>query len=76
MGLDLSFGDVHYFFCEPARRPLHHRFDKASYVYLYSAGIKGRVEIANNAGTPQQDAFSGCRWTVNCLYLLCVGADC
>ncbi|KAI9779404.1 MAG: hypothetical protein M1839_007369 [Geoglossum umbratile] len=63
MGLDLSFGDVHYFFCEPARRPLHHRFDKASYVYLYSAGIKGRVEIANNAGTPQQDAFSGCRWT-------------
>ncbi|KAI9766607.1 MAG: hypothetical protein M1840_006418 [Geoglossum simile] len=53
------FGDVHYFFCEPSQRPPHHRFEKASYVYLYGAGSRGRLEIANNAGTPQQDAFSG-----------------
>ncbi|KAL9111180.1 MAG: hypothetical protein Q9187_007967, partial [Circinaria calcarea] len=55
------FADVHYYFAEPVARPLHHRFDKASYVYLYRDAInkRGRLEIANHAGTPEQDAFTG-----------------
>jgi len=57
-----SFADVHYFFNDPSARPLHHRFDKASYVYLYrnKRSGAGRLEIANNPGTKHQDAMSGC----------------
>ncbi|KAI9834620.1 MAG: hypothetical protein M1826_000022 [Phylliscum demangeonii] len=57
----LGYADVHYYFSPPAQRPPHHRFDKGSYVYLYhsSAGGRGRLEIANSAGTPYQDAVSG-----------------
>ena len=56
------YGDVHYYFIEPTPRPLHHRFDKGSYIYLYqnASQQRGRIEIANNAGTPDQDAFTGC----------------
>lgn len=56
-----SFADVHYFFSPPAYKPLHHRFDKGSYVYLYHNPMqhRGRIEIANYAGTPEQDAFAG-----------------
>ncbi|MCJ1438278.1 hypothetical protein MMC27_007666 [Xylographa pallens] len=55
------YADVHYYFSEPTPRPLHHRFDKGSYVYLYrnAAEKRGRLEIANNAGKPEQDAFTG-----------------
>ena len=55
---------MHYYFAEPGPRPLHHRFDKESYIYLYrDAGAqRGRLEIANHAGTPEQDAFSGCKF--------------
>ncbi|KAI9689033.1 MAG: hypothetical protein M1822_000770 [Bathelium mastoideum] len=55
------FADVHYFFSPPIARPLHHRFEKGSYVYLYynAAQRRGRIEIANNAGTNEQDAFAG-----------------
>lgn len=55
------FADVHYYFSPPTARPLHHRFDKTSYVYLYHhpAQGRGRLEIANNAGTAEQDAFMG-----------------
>ena len=59
-----SFADVHYYFDAPSPRPLHHRFDKASYVYLYrdTTTRQGRLEIANYANTPEQDAFTGCEW--------------
>ncbi|MCJ1341762.1 hypothetical protein MMC09_007059 [Bachmanniomyces sp. S44760] len=55
------YADVHYYFSAPNPRPLQHRFDKASYVYLYEDGERGRgrLEIANNAGKPEQDAFTG-----------------
>lgn len=58
-----SFADVHYYFSPPASKPLHHRFDKSSYVYLYHDAInkRGRLEVANHAGTADQDAFTGCR---------------
>lgn len=58
-----SFADVHYYFGAPNPRPLHHRFDKGSYVYLYRDPSKGRgrLEIANNPGSPEQDAFTGCK---------------
>lgn len=57
-----SFADVHYYFSHPTAKPAHHRFDKGSYVYLYynPNEHRGRVEIANYAGTPDQDAFTGC----------------
>ena len=44
-------------------KPPHHRFDKRSYVYLYHDALnrRGRLEIANYAGTPDQDAFMGCK---------------
>jgi hypothetical protein len=56
-----SFADVHYYFSEPTPRPLSHRFDKASYVYLHqrSSSNGGRLEIANHVGKPEQDAFTG-----------------
>ncbi|KAJ5684472.1 uncharacterized protein N7477_000817 [Penicillium maclennaniae] len=55
------FADIHYYFAAPTRKPLHHRFDKGSYLYIYqdASQNKARVEIANNPGTPEQDAFHG-----------------
>ncbi|KAJ5500253.1 hypothetical protein N7453_009304 [Penicillium expansum] len=57
------FADIHYYFTEPTRRPspYHHRFDKGSYVYVYHDAFqnKARIEIANNPGSPEQDAFCG-----------------
>ncbi|CAD6565100.1 MAG: hypothetical protein ASARMPREDX12_005688 [Alectoria sarmentosa] len=55
------FADVHYYFSAPTPRPAAHRFDKGSYFYFYGnkSGIGGRLEIANNVGKPEQDAFTG-----------------
>ncbi|KAI9888240.1 MAG: hypothetical protein M1814_000937 [Vezdaea aestivalis] len=55
------FADAHYYFSDPTYKPVHHRFEKGSYVYLHKNSIqrRGRVEIANNAGTADQDAFDG-----------------
>ncbi|KAF2659244.1 hypothetical protein K491DRAFT_623161 [Lophiostoma macrostomum CBS 122681] len=55
------FADVHYYFSAPSSKPPHHRFDRGSYVYLYHNPVqqKGRLEVANHAGTPEQDAFAG-----------------
>ncbi|CAG8144105.1 unnamed protein product [Penicillium salamii] len=57
------FADIHYYFTEPTQRPLpyHHRFDKGSFLYIYhnAAQNKARIEIANNPGSPGQDAFCG-----------------
>ncbi|KAI1077688.1 hypothetical protein F5B20DRAFT_551009 [Whalleya microplaca] len=55
------FGDVHYFYGPPEAKPPHHRFDKGSYVYLFENANdrRARIEIANNAGTEDQDAFDG-----------------
>ncbi|OAA62042.1 RNA recognition motif-containing protein [Niveomyces insectorum RCEF 264] len=55
------FGDVHYFYGPEDARPLHHRFDKGSYVYLFENAHEGRarIEIANRPGTDEQDAFDG-----------------
>ncbi|KAJ6044046.1 uncharacterized protein N7446_002243 [Penicillium canescens] len=57
------FADIHYYFTEPTRRPspYHHRFDKGSYLYVYhdASQNKARIEIANNPGSPEQDAFCG-----------------
>ncbi|EDN11330.1 RNA recognition motif-containing protein [Histoplasma capsulatum] len=55
------FVDVHYYFSAPTPRPLHHRFDKGSYLYVYhdAAQNKARMEIANHPGMPEQDAFCG-----------------
>ncbi|KAF7853940.1 hypothetical protein EAF04_010606 [Stromatinia cepivora] len=63
-GEDLAttlFADIHYYYGPPTAKPPHHRFDKSSYVYLFeNAGQRrARLEIANNAGTPDQDAFTG-----------------
>ncbi|KAI9885451.1 MAG: hypothetical protein M1823_002757 [Watsoniomyces obsoletus] len=55
------FADIHYYFSPPTAKPLHHRFDKGSYVYLFRNASTGqtRLELANQAGTPEQDAVSG-----------------
>ncbi|KAH7395939.1 hypothetical protein BKA64DRAFT_746079 [Cadophora sp. MPI-SDFR-AT-0126] len=63
-GEDLAatlFADVHYFYGPRAARPPHHRFDKGSYVYLFenASQRRARIEIANNPGTAEQDAFTG-----------------
>ncbi|RKF79745.1 hypothetical protein GcM3_052003 [Golovinomyces cichoracearum] len=63
-GEDLAailFTDVHYFHSPPTSKPLHDRFDKGSYVYLFENAQerRARIEIANYAGTPDQDAFDG-----------------
>ncbi|CZS93073.1 hypothetical protein WAI453_000806 [Rhynchosporium graminicola] len=63
-GEDLAatlFADVHYFYGSPAAKPPHHRFDKGSYVYLFenASQRRARIEVANNAGTAEQDAFTG-----------------
>jgi len=57
----LRYTDVHYYFTQPTTRPLLHRFDKASYFYIYynSTNRTTRLEIANNPGSHEQDAFSG-----------------
>ncbi|KLJ07337.1 hypothetical protein EMPG_17180 [Blastomyces silverae] len=61
------FVDVHYYFSAPTPRPLHHRFDKGSYLYVYHDAVqnKARIEIANHPGLPEQDAFSGSLGTVH-----------
>ncbi|KAJ6443085.1 cyclin domain containing protein [Purpureocillium lavendulum] len=55
------FGDIHYFYGPPEVRPRHHRFDRGSYVYLFENATERRcrIEVANNAGTEDQDAFDG-----------------
>ncbi|KAK3719446.1 hypothetical protein LTR37_004304 [Vermiconidia calcicola] len=55
------FGDVHYYFSAPTSKPQHHRFSRGSYVYVFhnAAESRAKLEIANHAGTPEQDAFSG-----------------
>ncbi|KAL2863814.1 uncharacterized protein BJX67DRAFT_362713 [Aspergillus lucknowensis] len=55
------FADIHYYFTAPTPKPLVHRFDKSSYLYLYhnAAQQKTRIEVANHPGTPDQDAFNG-----------------
>lgn len=55
------FTDCHYYFAQPTARPSLHRFDKASYFYVYynSTRQTSRIEVANNPGTPEQDAFNG-----------------
>ncbi|KAI1334545.1 hypothetical protein F5Y15DRAFT_401306 [Xylariaceae sp. FL0016] len=55
------FGDVHYFYGPPEAKPPHHRFDKGSYVYLFENANdrRARIEIANQPGTEDQDAFDG-----------------
>ncbi|KAI1321544.1 hypothetical protein F5Y16DRAFT_67273 [Xylariaceae sp. FL0255] len=55
------FGDVHYFYGPPTAKPPHHRFDKGSYVYLFENANdrRARIEIANNPGADDQDAFDG-----------------
>ncbi|KAF2756278.1 hypothetical protein EJ05DRAFT_488058 [Pseudovirgaria hyperparasitica] len=61
VALSTLFADVHYVFSPPHVKPPHHRFDKTCYVYLYHNPIqrRGRLEVANYAGTPEQDAFVG-----------------
>ncbi|KAI4111642.1 MAG: hypothetical protein LQ339_000513 [Xanthoria mediterranea] len=60
------YADVHYYFSAPTPRPLSHRFDKGSYLYLYrnTSDHGGRIEVANNVGKPEQDAFTGALDTV------------
>ncbi|KUJ18872.1 uncharacterized protein LY89DRAFT_696299 [Mollisia scopiformis] len=63
-GEDLAatlFADVHYYYGPPNAKPPHHRFDKSSYIYLFenASQRRARIEVANNAGTPEQDAFNG-----------------
>ncbi|KAI0193491.1 hypothetical protein F4808DRAFT_357302 [Astrocystis sublimbata] len=55
------FGDIHYFYGPPTASPPHHRFDKGSYIYLFENAEhrRARVEIANQPGTDNQDAFDG-----------------
>ena len=58
-----SYADIHYYFSAPTPRPLSHRFDKGSYLYLHRNKTRngGRLEIANNVGKQEQDAFTGRR---------------
>lgn len=55
------FADIHYFYGPPTDNPPHHRFDKGSYVYLFEDvnQARARIEIANQPGTEDQDAFDG-----------------
>ncbi|OAL56783.1 hypothetical protein IQ07DRAFT_617301 [Pyrenochaeta sp. DS3sAY3a] len=78
------FADVHYYISPPSQTPPHHRFDKGSYVYLYHNPMRqtGRIEVANHAGTPNQDAFAGQLDTIKleqtykhpCLFTLTIDA--
>ena len=53
--------DIHYYFQTPTPKPQSHRFEKSSYLYIYQDATqsKARLEIANNPGTEDQDAFAG-----------------
>ncbi|TAQ91116.1 hypothetical protein B7494_g558 [Chlorociboria aeruginascens] len=64
------FADIHYFYGPPTAKPPHHRFDKGSYVCLFENPSlrRARIEVANNAGTPDQDAFNGYLDGVHILY--------
>ncbi|GAQ03403.1 hypothetical protein ALT_0724 [Aspergillus lentulus] len=55
------FADIHSYFTAPTPKPQYHRFDKGSYLYLYknASQQKLRIELANNPGTSDQDAFNG-----------------
>ncbi|KAL2427028.1 hypothetical protein ABEF95_007075 [Exophiala dermatitidis] len=55
------YADVHIYFDAPTRRPFLHRFDKASYFYIYynSTRQTSRIEVALHPGTPDQAAFNG-----------------
>ncbi|ETI29268.1 hypothetical protein G647_01721 [Cladophialophora carrionii CBS 160.54] len=55
------YADLHSYFTAPSPRPALHRFDKASYFYVYynSTRQTSRVEAAIYAGTPDQTAFNG-----------------
>ncbi|CAI4214538.1 unnamed protein product [Parascedosporium putredinis] len=67
------YGDIHYFYGPPTQSPRHHRFDKGSYVYLFESAAekRARIEIANNVGTDDQDAFEGwLRVLVNILMMI------
>ncbi|KAF7513995.1 hypothetical protein GJ744_006609 [Endocarpon pusillum] len=59
--LQTVFADIHYYFSAPTPRPLHHRFEKGSYFYIYHNATRqtSRLEVANNPGTSDQDAFNG-----------------
>lgn len=58
-----SFADIHYYYGAPDVKPRHHRFDKGSYVYLFENPNERRcrLEVANNPGGEDQDAFDGCK---------------
>ncbi|KAK7961864.1 uncharacterized protein PG986_002689 [Apiospora aurea] len=60
------FGDIHYFYGPPTAKPPHHRFDKGSYVYLFENANdrRARIEVANQPGEDDQDAFDGLNITV------------
>ncbi|KAJ5709366.1 hypothetical protein N7493_010700 [Penicillium malachiteum] len=51
--------DIHYYFTAPTPKSLHDRFEKGSYLYIYHNASQNtvRLEVANNAGTQDQDAF-------------------
>ncbi|KAK7421692.1 hypothetical protein QQZ08_009866 [Neonectria magnoliae] len=55
------FADIHYYYGAPDVKPRHHRFDKGSYVYLFENPNERRcrIEVANNPGGEDQDAFDG-----------------
>lgn len=57
----VRYADIHSYFTAPSPRPALHRFDKASYLYVYynSTRQTSRIEAAINAGTPDQTAFNG-----------------
>ncbi|QIW97259.1 hypothetical protein AMS68_002777 [Peltaster fructicola] len=60
--LTTVYADVHYYYRVAApSQPQHDRFAKGSYVYLYYSATERRakLEIANHAGTADQDAFFG-----------------
>lgn len=63
----VSFADIHYFYGPPTNSPPHHRFDKGSYVYLFenASERRARIEVANQPGSEDQDAFEGCKYAPN-----------
>ncbi|KAH8816349.1 hypothetical protein F5884DRAFT_218856 [Xylogone sp. PMI_703] len=64
------FSDLHYYYSPPNSKPPHHRFDKGSYLYLFenASQRRARIEVANNPGSPDQDAFNGHLDTTTVLY--------
>ncbi|KAH0842594.1 hypothetical protein FOPE_07369 [Fonsecaea pedrosoi] len=59
--LTTVYVDLHSYFTAPSPRPALHRFDKASYFYVYynSTRQTSRIEAAINPGTADQTAFHG-----------------